>query len=127
MLTESVTDSQSYPNIAIDLKDNIHVAWHSMPLPTQIKYMKWDAETKSWGSEEYVAMNPYNNTNPSIGVDYRGYVYVAWVFSLSVQIVDFFKDAAFAVPALQRGAPRKFVRDEFRRLFVGEAYVVVAD
>ncbi|MHC4537630.1 MAG: sialidase family protein, partial [Planctomycetota bacterium] len=79
MLTGSVTDSQYNPNIAVDLKDNIHVVWYSMPSPTKIKYLKWDASTKTWGSEEYVSSNPYNNTMPSVGVDFRGHVYVAWV------------------------------------------------
>jgi hypothetical protein len=79
MLTNSSSNDNGHPSIAIDRNDNIHITWHAEPSPNKIMHMKWDAGTSSWMSAEIVSTNASaNNMNPSVGVDHRGYVYVFW-------------------------------------------------
>ncbi len=77
-ITSSTTEYNYNPSIAVDKADNIHVAWYGYPSPYKIKYIKWDSATSSWGSVEIVSSNSYSNYYPSIGIDQRGYLYVAW-------------------------------------------------
>jgi len=91
MLTHSSTKNNNNPSIGIVIndfsewygenvnpKDSIHVAWYAEPSPTQIKYIKWDPISETWSSIQDVTDNTYNNTNPSVGLDNRGYVYLVW-------------------------------------------------
>jgi hypothetical protein len=73
---------QYYPSIAVDTKDNVHVAWYGYtPWVTyyNIQYRKMDAITGNWGplvmitnkSSEY-------HYYPNIVADLQDNVYVAW-------------------------------------------------
>jgi hypothetical protein len=76
VLTSAGTNS--YPSMAVDLDDNVHIAWHTFPAPAKVQYMQWDSFYESWGGIETVASDGVNNTFPTLGVDYRGFVYCAW-------------------------------------------------
>ncbi|MCK5561687.1 MAG: hypothetical protein KAJ51_13880, partial [Thermoplasmata archaeon] len=91
MLTSSSTNNNYNPSIAINMnelsewyrknvnaKDSVHITWHAEPSPTQIKHIKWDANTNSWGIVEDITANGNNNFNPTVGVDMRGDVYIVW-------------------------------------------------
>jgi hypothetical protein len=79
MITSSSSNDNSNASMVIDLDDNIYVVWDAEPTPKQIKLIKYDATTKAWGSVTEIATNlSHNNYSPSVGVDWRGYVYVAW-------------------------------------------------
>jgi hypothetical protein len=72
------------PCIATDVDDNIHVAFHTYDSSNsayEINYIKWDAATETWGSVEQITTPIYQVSscfNPSIGIDQRGYVYIAF-------------------------------------------------
>ncbi|MHC4751516.1 MAG: exo-alpha-sialidase, partial [Planctomycetota bacterium] len=88
MLTSSSFNDNFNPCIAVDRDDNLHIVWDAEPAPTQIKYIKYDASTSTWSSTETVSTNSSaTNLNPSIGVDYRGYLYVVWYKLAQYQIL----------------------------------------
>ena len=78
MLTSSSSNNNNNPSLAVDDDDNLHIVWSAEPSPNTIKYIKYNSGTSTWSSVEDVTSNSDENINPSIGVDHRGYVYVAW-------------------------------------------------
>jgi hypothetical protein len=77
-LTSSTSGSQYYTCIVADVNDNLHVIWRASPSPYRIKYIKWDAKTESWGSEEEITGDNYYCYYPTISTDSRGYLYASW-------------------------------------------------
>jgi hypothetical protein len=79
VLAADTSNSQFNPSMAVDLDDNLHVAWYTEPAPFMVKYIKRDSTTSTWGSVETVTSNiSHNNYNPSLGVDHRGHPYIVW-------------------------------------------------
>jgi hypothetical protein len=77
-ITTNSTFNQVYPSIAVDLGNNVHVAWEDENA-YQIKYKRYDYSTSSWGSIEVVADGgAYPQIKPSISVYSNSYVYMTW-------------------------------------------------
>ncbi|MBN2492829.1 MAG: hypothetical protein JXQ29_18415 [Planctomycetes bacterium] len=69
------------PTLAVDSKGNLHCAWTHRPLNDQngqtIRYNRWDAATKSWGTEAATAAGASRYTrNAALAVDSKDHVYL---------------------------------------------------
>ena len=67
MITNVSGEYQYYPNIVADLKDNVYIAWSGYPTPYQIKYIRFNATSSSWGPIETVFNDGNYNYYPSVG------------------------------------------------------------
>jgi hypothetical protein len=83
----SQTDDDTWAHeIAIDEYDNIHVVFHDKTddllgsgTDTDIFYIQWDAETKTWSSLETVSTESTAlSESPALAIDNSGRVHVAW-------------------------------------------------
>jgi len=67
------------PCIAIDGNDNLHCSWWhqttSSSSARSIRYNRWDAQTKSWGTELNVTGNGYGRVTQALAVDAKNYVW----------------------------------------------------
>jgi hypothetical protein len=78
----SSTYSAYRPCITADLDGNLHVVWYQRGTSSsyyQIWYRMFDATTSSWGTTTQLSSGlSYYQYYPTVGVDQRGFVYVAW-------------------------------------------------
>jgi hypothetical protein len=73
-------DHSSYPAIAIDSSDNIHVVWQdASPGNEEIYYRKSTNGGTSWSASKRLTSNTEYSRYPDIAVDSSGNVYVVWV------------------------------------------------
>ncbi|MFA5386929.1 MAG: hypothetical protein WC322_00850 [Candidatus Paceibacterota bacterium] len=85
--------SESYhqyaPSLAVDSNDYLHVAWYgtcaSSTVYTQIRYIKY---TTSWQSIETLTSGDYHQEVPSLAVDSKNYVHIAWLGNISGSSYD---------------------------------------
>ncbi len=82
--TES-TDGSYYPSLAVDATGSVHIAWHDLTAyggsgsDIDIFYKRRDAVTGTWSMTEVVSTeSPSISGEPSLAVDERGNVHVAW-------------------------------------------------
>ena len=82
--TES-TDSSSWPSLAIDASDNIHIAWGdptnytNCGTDTDIFYNRWNTSTSTWSITEVVSTESTDTSfTPSLAVDASGNVHIVW-------------------------------------------------
>jgi hypothetical protein len=109
MLSNSSSNDNEHPSIAIDRNDNIHVMWDAEPSPNVIMHMKWDASTTSWSSAEVVSTNASAiNMNPSVGVDHRGYIYAFWFKTNPYMIIMSMFDDRYWTGDMEVTSLRKF-------------------
>jgi hypothetical protein len=72
------------PSITTDLTGNVHVVWMQRnqawwSYRPNIRYQMFDASTNSWSTiENITTSSSYYQYYPTIGVDQRGWVYIAW-------------------------------------------------
>jgi hypothetical protein len=110
LLSSSTSNDQMYPSFVIDTKDNIHIAWESESLNSQIQYIKWDASTSIWSSIEQISTNSTaNNNKPSIGVDHRCNVYVLWYKDNPYQLMMKMFDGYYWTDELEMTNPDTYV------------------
>lgn len=73
-ITSGEVYNQTFPSIAVDLSDYIHVVWQTYDL--KVNYIKY---TTSWESVEEVCDGAgYAQYNPSVSIYSTNYVYVTW-------------------------------------------------
>ena len=82
--TESTLDSIN-PSLAVDSKGNVHIAWQDSTdyaasgADKDIFYKCWNATTFSWTTTEVVSIGSDANCfTPSLAVDSKGNVHIAW-------------------------------------------------
>lgn len=84
--TES-TVASSYPNIAIDSHDNLHVVWSDytdydsfgVTVYAEILYKYWNAATAIWTTTEEVPTSPGESYHPNIAIDSHDNPHVVWI------------------------------------------------
>jgi len=74
---------QTYPTIAVDSDDNLHVLWHGMATGYTTANQVWYAKyTTSWATpvriSTYTNMASYPHYYPTIAVDSLDYLHVLW-------------------------------------------------
>jgi len=78
--TVNTNEFQGAPAIAVDSSGNIHVVWHGLNLTglqyQQIRYRKYSSG--SWGNVIYLTSGTYHQCYPSIAIDEKNYVHIAW-------------------------------------------------
>ncbi len=82
--TES-TGTSSVPSLAVDTVGNVHIAWPDLTnyagsgTDRDIFYKRWDASASLWITTEVVSTESTGNSgNPSLAVDAKGNVHIAW-------------------------------------------------
>jgi len=75
--------SQTYPSIAVDFNNYLHVVWHGRASGYTSFYQIWYTKyTTSWSTpvriSTYAGMDIYNQYDPSIAVDSNNYLHVVW-------------------------------------------------
>ncbi|MCG3254558.1 MAG: hypothetical protein KAU62_00655 [Candidatus Heimdallarchaeota archaeon] len=82
--TESTLQS-SVASLAVDIVGNVHIAWSDLTnyagsgADRDIFYKRWDTFDSSWTTTEVVSTESTGNSgNPSLAVDAKGNVHIAW-------------------------------------------------
>ncbi len=82
--TESTADS-GFSSLVVDSKGNVHVAWYDSTdyagsgTDNDIFYRRWDVSSSNWTTTEVVSTESTAlSAHPSLAVDYKGNVHVAW-------------------------------------------------
>ena len=94
-LTSDALYDQSYPKISVDSHGNIFVVFYGIdPLvhatATQIRYIRYDATTKSWGAVTTITSDTsFGSYNPSITIDHDNIVHVVYYRSFKIYYIKF--------------------------------------
>lgn len=69
------------PSIAIDARDNLHVAWYKYSPSTksyQINYREYSARQARWDSQKQISVGLHTAMNVSMAIDHGGTLYLAY-------------------------------------------------
>lgn len=81
-ITPTDSSGQSRPDAVTDRNGNVYAAWYggvSGQTGTRIKYARWDAGSKTWGSEQIVAgIDGFNQKHVSLAIDKSNTLRLVW-------------------------------------------------